>query len=199
MKSALWQLFYLPVITVLIPSVAALGDCTQRYPDSDVAIVLENDDFKKCVLDVMVQSYADLLQTKHQLLTALRPAYSRKLAKDVADAAITIEASTDKLAAYDKKLSDLLTRRASLDSWLAQVRNDTGTSGMTSITTENKSALQAHLIKCEKASQALNRKSKQLEAVITGAERNDFCLMDFKFRIGEKLNPMIGTCLKSNP
>ena len=190
----------IPVIAVVLLSTAfsAWCDCTQKYPASDVTAELNQFALQNCTLATIVESYTKLLEEQHQLIKSLKPAYSRKLKKMVESASISNETGDLRLTDYDTSLSNLLTHKQALGTWISEWKQAPVTESAQEKKIRMQSSLQAILPSTSKAIQAAYKKVKQTTEEITESESNNFCKLDFKIRVSQKLKKMIETCLSTN-
>lgn len=196
-KSAPLPLILISVFALLMPFELLWAECEQSYPNADVTRQLSKTEYQNCSLDKMVQNYAKLLQDKKRLLTALRPAYERKLDKEVASENLNKTERIVRLGDYDTKLSALSTKKDSLESWVSAIYTDTGTDEVKDVPQEKKITLRALLKKSKDDSRALKRKISWAKDEITAEEKDEFCKLDFYFRVSEGLIPKIRQCLKA--
>lgn len=189
-------LLYLAIATVaLAADVSAWGDCAQMYPDTDVATELSKSEPQNCTRGKKILNYANLLQDEHQLLTALKAAYLRKLDGMVESGSISAEERNFKITDFDNKLADLLSQKQDLVKWLSDADNSDGATEIGDAGQQMTGRLGALLEKCKVTGQALKRRIKQAKEEITDSETDNYCKLDFKFRVSEKLNLIIVNCL----
>ncbi len=198
MNSTFWHFILISAIGLSCPAGSVWGDCSENYPNSDVTKQLGKAEYRNCTLDVMVKNYAALLQDEQRLLTSLRPAFMRKLDKEVANDNLEKKQREVRLADYDSKLSALLEMKESLESWVKEVEKDSEGDAVKEISTNMKNKLTRQLTRCQKNNQALKRKITRAKDELTSAEIAEFCKLDFFLRVGEGLNPKISECLKSS-
>jgi len=168
---------------------SALGDCTQKYPDSDVTRELNRADYLKCKLDVMVKNYADLLKDEQRLLSALRTAYLRKLEKEFEQKEQQV-----RLADYDAKVQSQRTIGTSLETSASAMSNDNSTGVTEEVKQERLKVLRQQLKESKDCSQALERKIKWAKGELKDDEYAEFCKLDFFFRLDKELNSKITSC-----
>lgn len=189
-KSVFSHFIWISAIVLLMPFGSILGDCLQNYPDSDVTKQLNKTEYLNCELDVMVQDYANFLQDKHRLLSALKPVYVRKLEKDFEE-----QEGQIRLTEYDTELNALLKNKESLVSMDSAIKKDKGTDGSEEVSQETKNRLRQQLNESLGHIKVLKRKIKQAKEEIKTEEYSEFCKLDFYFRVSEKLYGKIEECL----
>ena len=177
------------------PYIGRASACTQLYPDTDITAEIGRTQYRQCNIEFMVGQYAERMQNMDRLLATLRSAYIRQLTAEVASQSITADEKTARVTDYDTTLTGLSSARTALLNWISAIPPNDDNGQAPAITPEMKATLKQRLKTCKQSSRALKRKIQQAQNVVTDAESDDYCNLDFQFRFADKLKTVINDCL----